>query len=377
MIVDSHVYTFEPVDSSRGYESGQEHLGFAQASYARHHQPAFRLRDRAPSSAEVLNPEGVYDPSGLPDLNFRADHAAGRVVWTYEGEDHTKHYYPPNLRNLEFTPQSLVGEMDYAGVDVGLVHTDPMLVRDSEYLAECMRLFPDRLRSMAPVDEWRVATETDAVIAELTESIDQRGLHAIKFNTPLASRSGHEPWDDGPYRPFWEAATALEVPVFFTLGTGSTKSQRQPSQADDRRGYLEELAVVTRWMERYPDAVCSLTHGFPWRVFLDGDRVSLPEEIWSPFENPKLSLEVCFPVRLGDLFDYPYREVWPTLEEMVDRIDADQLLWGTDMPFQNRFCTYRQSRQWIEKYCEFLGEDQLAAIMGGTAARILRLSDAE
>ena len=174
MIVDSHVYTFEPVDSSGGYESGQEHLGFAQASYARHHQPAFRLRDRAPSSAEVLNPEGVYDTSGLPDLNFRADHATGRVVWTYEGEDHTKHYYPPNLRNLEFTPQSLVGEMDYAGVDVGLVHTDPMLVRDSEYLAECMRLFPDRLRSMAPVDEWRVATETDAVIAELTESIDQR-----------------------------------------------------------------------------------------------------------------------------------------------------------------------------------------------------------
>ena len=76
-------------------------------------------------------------------------------------------------------------------------------------------------------------------------------------------------------------------------------------------------------------------------------------------------------MRIGDIFDYPYREVWPTLEEMVDRIGADRLLWGTDMPFQNRFCTYRQSRDWIEKYASFLSEADLAAIMGGTAARIL------
>jgi hypothetical protein len=41
------------------------------------------------------------------------------------------------------------------------------------------------------------------------------------------------------------------------------------------------------------------------------------------------------------------------------------------MPFQNRFCTYRQSRDWIEKYCGFLSEDDLGLIMGGTAARVL------
>ena len=99
----------------------------------------------------------------------------------------------------------------------------------------------------------------------------------------------------------------------------------------------------------------------------------LPEAIWDPFRNPHLNLEVSFPVRLGDVFDYPYREVWPTLEQMVKRIGADHLLWGTDMPFQNRFCTYRQSRHWIEKHCGFLGQKELYQIMGGTAARILSL----
>jgi predicted TIM-barrel fold metal-dependent hydrolase len=99
----------------------------------------------------------------------------------------------------------------------------------------------------------------------------------------------------------------------------------------------------------------------------------LPDEIWEPFANPQLSLEVCFPVRLGDWFDYPYAQVWPTLEQMVERVGADRLVWGTDMPFQNRFCTYQQSRAWIEKYCDFLSADDLALIMGGTAARILGL----
>ena len=80
-------------------------------------------------------------------------------------------------------------------------------------------------------------------------------------------------------------------------------------------------------------------------------------------------------MRLGDLFDFPYRAVWPVLDLMVRNIGSDHLLWGTDMPFQNRFCTYRQSRELIEKYCKFLGRDDIDSIMGDTAARIMKLDN--
>ena len=176
-------------------------------------------------------------------------------------------------------------------------------------------------------------TETDAVIEELTSAIAGHGLHAIKFNT-LTYMVSDEPWDGGAYRPFWDAATGLGVPVFFTLGTGPDSRSGGQSMAEQREGYVNELRILMRWMERYPDTVCSLTHGFPWRVFLEGDRIVLPEEVWAPFENPNCNLEVCFPVRLGDLFEFPYRELWPTLEQMVDRVGVEHLLWGTDMPFQ-------------------------------------------
>ena len=370
MIVDSHAYCFEPADSDRGYASVEEHLHWVQKGHARHHQPAFRLGDRQEGPSEVLDPDNVADVNALPDVNFRIDKKVGRVLWDHAGQTYSKHFYPPNLRNLEFTPASLIGEADYAGVDLLLLHTNAMLGRSNKYQAECVRAYPDRILSMAHVDEWRIHSEVDAVISDLTNAVETYGLRAVKFNS-TGYAVGPEPWDDGPYRPFWEAATALNVPVFFTLGSGPAEIAGEIYPEEERQGYIGELQILMRWMERYPDVVCSLTHGFPWRVFLDGEKIILPEEIWAPFQNPNCNLEVCFPVRLGDLFDFPYREVWPTLEEMVERIGADHLLWGTDMPFQNRFCTYRQSRDWIEKYCNFLSADELDQIMGGTAARIL------
>jgi len=368
LIVDSHVYCFPPVDSPAGHATSAEHLKWVQITVAGHHQRAFQTSDRRATDARPLAPGGLSDLPDLPDVDFRADHATGRVLWTIDGENCTKHWLPPNLRNLEFTPHSLIGEMDYAGVDVGLLHTDPALGRDASFQAACVQAYPERLRSMVPVDEWRIAGEACAVIEELSVAIETHQLHAIKFIADLAYLHCDQPWDDGPYRPFWQAATSLGVPVFFTLGTGAADGRGQPLAA-----YLQQLQILRQWMDRYPQTVCSLTHGFPWRLLLEGDKFVLPEAIWAPFENPNCHLEVCLPVRLGDLFDFPYPELCPLVHQMVDRVGSRQLAWGTDMPFQNRFCTYRQSRDWIEKYCPFLTADDRSAMMGGTMARVLQI----
>ncbi|MEE2659332.1 MAG: amidohydrolase family protein [Candidatus Latescibacterota bacterium] len=380
MIVDSHAYCFPPADFPAGFATAEDHLAWVQAGQAAHHQPAWRIRDRVPASSDVLAaPGGAMDFANLPEVDFHVDHASGRVVWTIDGEDHTKQFYPPNLRSLEFTPQSLLAEMDYAGVDKVLLHVDAMLGRDAAFQAKCVAAAPERIYSMAPVDEWRVATETDAVIAETTRAIREYGLHAIKFNPPHAYYHRDQPWDDKAFRPFWDTVSDLGVPVFFTLGTGPGEASVSTTREQQRAGYYGELVILKRWMERYPDVVCSITHGFPWRLLLDvppeqsPTGFELPEELWQPFENPNLSLEVCFPVRIGDLFDFPWREVYPAFEQMVECIGADRLMWGTDMPFQNRFCTYRQSRRWIEGYCDFLTPKQVALILGGTAARLLGL----
>jgi predicted TIM-barrel fold metal-dependent hydrolase len=298
------------------------------------------------------------------------------VSWNWQGQEYTKYFLPPSQPNGESTPYSLECEMHYAGVDAALMHTDPMLVRDSSYLGEIVEAFPGRFYAMAPVDEWRIIAEPDAVISAAVRAIRKHRLHAIKFIPPLCYLTSDEAWDDGPYRPFWEAVVGLGVPIFFTMGSGpGDLAGGSRSKQEERRGYLDEQRILMRWMERYPEVSCSLTHGFPWRTFLgdDGGFV-LPDELWEPFTGESCNLEVCFPVRIGDLFDYPYREVWPVLATMAEKIGPEHLLWGTDMPFQNRFCTYRQSRRWIEKpFAEEVGlsRNDIDLIMGDTCARIL------
>jgi predicted TIM-barrel fold metal-dependent hydrolase len=370
VIVDSHVYCFVPPDAPAGHRSSEAHMREVQVFHALHHQPAWRTRDRGPSDAGRLLAPTEDDPlRPASGVDFRVDRTHHRLTWTLDGEDHTKQIYPPNLHDVAFGPGSCIAEMDYAGVDVALMHVDRALGFDVAYLADCVSQYPGRLYSMTPVDEAAIGRDADRVLRDLEAAIHVHGLHAIKFIPEYAYRAGAGAWDDGPFRPFWELATSLRVPIFFTLGSA-------PGFDDERQGFLAELDVLQRWMERYPDAIASVTHGFPYRAFLDGDRLVLPDSIWEPWRNPRLHLEVSFPVRLGDLFDFPYREVWPALEQMLRNVGSRNLMWGTDMPFQNRFCTYRQSRRWIET-CGLLSPSELEDVMGGTAARVLGIGRKE
>jgi predicted TIM-barrel fold metal-dependent hydrolase len=322
---------------------------------ARHHQPAFRLHDRA-----------LVDSSTLlrNDSNFRFDSASRRLVWSVDGEDCTKQVYPLGLPGLGFEAPALIAEMDYCGVDAGLLNVDHTLGRSVEFLVRSMRQYPDRLVSMLPVEEWRVATESETVLRELRHWRSVQGFRGLKFIPWYAYRHGVlDSWLGPRYESFWAGVEALGLPVFFTLAP-------HPDATDEVSGFLAELRMVHELLGRHPELRGSVTHGFPYRALIESGRLVVPEDYWGPFENPNLSLEVSFPVRLGDVFAYPYREVWPLVEEMCRRIGPNRLLWGSDMPFQNRFCTYRQSREWL---AQILGPAEIQAIMGGTATRLLRL----
>ncbi len=369
MIVDSHAYCFAAPDAAAGHPTAAVHLEFWQRQCALHHQPAYRVRDRAPGDARLLLDPSPEDPLRLStQRNFRVDRVSNRLVWTVDGEDYTKQQHPPNV--IEYSAGALIAEMDYANVDWALLHTDATLDKDIEFLAACVRAFPGRLRAMAPIDEWLIPDQPDAAIRQARAAIEVFGLHALKIIPEYAYRmAGAQSFNDPAWRPFWDAVTQLKVPFFFTLGTS-------PGTTDPRQGFIQELGELRRWMDRYPSATVSITHGFPWRDFLEGNRFVLPQNMWAPFADSSLCMEVCFPVRIGDIFDYPYFECRPALEGLVRHLGADRLLWGTDMPFQNRFCTYRQSRYYLEKHCQdLLSPLDLAKVMGGTAARILGLKE--
>ncbi len=50
---------------------------------------------------------------------------------------------------------------------------------------------------------------------------------------------------------------------------------------------------------------------------------------------------------------------------------ASKLVWGSDMPNVERFCTYRQSVDYVRRYCDFLTAAEKDLILGRQHRRLL------
>jgi predicted TIM-barrel fold metal-dependent hydrolase len=367
MIVDGHAYCFPPLGDANGFPSVRDHLRYVQREMADHHQPVWRLADRAPGDNRELADPADRTLSGLRDVDFRAG-GHGRFVWTVDGAAHAKQYLPPYATDLSHSPETLVAQMDYAGVDWALLHTDHVMGRLTDFLADCVRRHPTRLRALASVAEWEIEADPERAMAEVSRAY---GLGLSGYQFIVTSRYRHgvtASWDGPALRPFWDHVTRLGRPVFFTITPWPRPT------VDD---YLGQLRTWQGWLERYPDVPAVLTHGFPWRLFREGRRLRLPAALFEPFRAANAMLQVLFHISLGNVWRYPYSELHPAVAQLVDTVGSARLMWGTDMPNVERFCTYAQTLETFTVHCAGLIADaDLANLVGGTATRLLGLPPA-
>ena len=375
MIIDCYPSAFAQWDSAAGYGSVEEKMRVIQRELGGHHQPAWRVRDRTPAENSTL-----VDPASSELRDVRWTRHNGQLAWVHEGESYRKQYFPPMLHNLECPPELMIAEMDYAGVDAGILHTHPHKGRhrfQNAFQRRAVSLFPDRLMRLIMVADAAIPRGPEAAAEELRNEVSSGGRTGLQFipryyyQPAVELEAGNEaPWDDGAMRPFWQAVAAMDIPVFFTmLGRGGGAADRYGQSSHDV--YLEELHVLMRWMDRYPEVTVVITHGLPWRSYLNEGRITFPEDIWEVFNYPQCNMELLIPIQMGGVWEYPWKEAEPAIRECVDRIGAERLMWGSDWPMVGRFCTYRQTVDQYRVHCDFLTDSQRQAILGGTAARIM------
>ena len=374
MIYDGHAYCFPDLRGDGGFADPEQFRRHLQLGIARHFQPVWRSRDRAPAADSGLaDASAGWSFDALKDVGFRAA-GHGRFEWTVDGEVFVKQYMPPSVADMSYPAESLVAEMDYAGVDMALLHRTPYLGIGNEFIADCVRRFPDRLQGLAHVEEWLVQTEPDTSIRKLERAIDELGLVGLQFlpdHLPLYGQA--EDWAGPGFRPFWDAVAGLGIPVFFTP---SYSSLATPGGAPTE-GVVSQLRAIGRWMEKYPDVRVVLTHGLSWRMFVDGDTLSLPDEVLDavPVDSPNFYLQVLFAIFLGGVWDYPMLQVRPAMEKLVRRIGTERLIWGTDIPMVMRFYTYPQNLEHMRAVCDFLGPGEADKIVGGNMTRLMGIAD--
>ena len=136
---------------------------------------------------------------------------------------------------------------------------------------------------------------------------------------------------------------------------------------------LSEFEIISRFMEKYPNVKLVLTHGLSWRAFADENGIHVPDQVYDalPIDNPSFHIQLLFAIFFGGMYDYPMPQIRPTLEHVVERLGADRLMWGTDIPMVMRFQTYRQSLDSLRLNLDFLDQSDVDLICGGNVARLM------
>jgi hypothetical protein len=74
-------------------------------------------------------------------------------------------------------------------------------------------------------------------------------------------------------------------------------------------------------------------------------------------------------------FGYPYPEAQGLLRGMRDLFGTGKFVWGLDAPNVERFCTYKQSLDYVRNYCDFLSAAEKDLILGDNVDQLLGISE--
>ena len=142
------------------------------------------------------------------------------------------------------------------------------------------------------------------------------------------------------------------------------------------KSYVRSMQKFTALMKRFPTIRFVLVMGPPVGFFGKSGQWEFPEPVLEAYRNENLLIEVMFPITWGGKWDYPYPEAQRLIHGMRDTFGAGKLVWGSDMPNVERFCTYGQSLEYLRRYCDFLPASDMDRILGDNAARLYRISAA-
>lgn len=257
--------------------------------------------------------------------------------------------------------QSLLWEMDRNGVN----HAAVVCARigggnggagfsndgNNAYVTDAAARYPQRITAWVDVDcVWRRdhhAPDSTQRLREIVDRTDARGFtHYVG--------AGNDGWlrsDDG--RAFFAEA--------------------------ERRGLVASLAFGSEWYEDL--ATVARDHpGLPILLHHMGNpsqgqqRQADIDRLLALAVHDNVGVKVSgFNYNSEHRFDYPYPRGQELFRVIHDSFGPSRLYWGSDFPASRDDLTYRQSIEVLRTHATFLDPDDLDAVLGTNAARLLGL----
>jgi predicted TIM-barrel fold metal-dependent hydrolase len=354
------VHIFPYLGDSSGFASEAEHRWFLQLYMATHGEPVRRLRDHVQIHEQTLHDARLDSPETLRDVSFRVG-SYGRFEWSVDAEDVYLQFFPPSLQHMHSPAEFMLQQMARAGVDRAVLQNARLYGRLNGYFADAVRSHPDRFIGLADVDESHAATDSE--IARLRAAVTELGMRGLYYaNRALITTGYRWMFDDPVFDPFWETVRDLRIPVFWeVVGV---------PDPNDPEHVLSEIARLNRWASRWPTIPGVWTHGFA------PDLVArMPPPLAELLDREQFLVELLYPIHWARTHEYPFPELRPTLATLYQRVGAERLIWGSDMPNVERNCTYRQSLHYLHIIADgWLPGADLDRILG---LNVLRLFTAD
>lgn len=355
MIIDVHVHAFPHQGSAAGYKDAKTHL-MMQQSYVE------IFWGRIVSSTF----DEKYKPRPGEDIDFRVG-KYGRYYWTKHGKECWLQRFPTTMAEVEWPPEQMLACMDVEGVDKAVLQSSGYMEinYNRKYFADCVKRWSDRFIGTVTIDYDIEKSEEyrQGELKKLRDSVLNDGMRGVFQGYPRKQGA-----DDSRFQPFWTEMSNLGIPHFFHTGF-------MPKQE-----YLESIQRITNVLKKFPNVNAIIGHlGGNIKPPSDPDYTDTPSELLNLLKLPNVYFEVGYVpayenwVVWKENYEYPYPLHTKLIKRIYDEVGAERLLFGSDMPFTNRTCTYKQLLDLVRLHFDFLNEEEKGLVLGGNAVKLFRV----
>ncbi|MEL6982235.1 MAG: amidohydrolase family protein [Actinomycetota bacterium] len=248
----------------------------------------------------------------------------------------------------EVTGGDMVAAMDAVGVHGALLVSPWTMYRyDASYAVDVHRDHPDRFGLIKPVDP-----HDPGVGDTVDEWAETPG--AVGARLMLVGKGAPQP-DGAGVRTVLAAGARNGLPINILCW--------------GRVSIIDELA------RRHPETTIVVDHlGLPQPF-----EPPAPPDPWRDLDDvlalathENVAIKVTGACTLSHQ-PFPFDDLWPHLERLVEVFGVDRLLWGTDWTRAVELLTYREGVDAFRS-SDRLSDAERAALMGGTLSRIYRWS---
>jgi predicted TIM-barrel fold metal-dependent hydrolase len=249
--------------------------------------------------------------------------------------------------------EQLLFEMDQHGVDKAVIIC-ARIDRNSDnndYIAECVKRYPERIIQFADVDcSWTDTYHTPGAAERLAAAAEK---YQLKGYTHYLRGDDNCDWffsDEG--QRFFQKTADLGLIASVAMGA----HQQAP---------LRKLA------KQFPSIPFICHHMSGARA---GEAPPHPrlKEILASASTPNIYIKISGFAYVSQVpWDYPYSDAAWIVRSVYEHFGPGRLCWGSDYPVVRRFMTYQHALEAFRTHCTFIPEADKAQILGGTLERLL------